>query len=243
MHPVETYIETRPVIFGFIFGFMLLLAPLLFPPVRRLVARGWKLLASFFPGNKQVLDKISELAKAVQAVNGKVDLVKYQVQTNDGGSLKDSVLRIEKQQADLVIGQSALLKGQTRLESHRQNDFWTRPRPGLEMDSIGRVSLASEAACRLFKVSDPDQLLNHSWQRFLDGHHIAEFRSAFRETAESNSIFRFVISIRVDGGEDRGEWEFKAIPIDMEDPKRYSGFFAPVDPVAKEIAGRAGWSG
>lgn len=225
MHPTETYIETHPVLISILIA----AAPLLFPQVRALLMQGWKWLASFFPGNKLVLDEIAKLAKSVQEV-------KYQVQTNDGGSLKDSVLRTEKKLAQ-VIG------NQTRFESYRQHDFWTRSRPGMEMDANGKVSLASEAACRLFRVSDPEELFSHSWLRFLDSHHVGTFMQTFRDTAASSSIFRFGIIIRAHDGESRGEWEFKATPIDHEEPKRYSGFFAPVDAVAKEIAGRAGWGG
>lgn len=225
MHPADVFIESHPVLIGILIA----AAPFLFPAVRRLLARGWRWLIRFFPGNKQVIVEIEKLAKTVQEV-------KYQVQTNDGGSLKDSVLRTESALKQVI-------SNQVRFESYRLHDFWTRSRAGLEMDATGKVTLASQAACRLFKVSDPDELANHSWLRFLDPHHVGTFMQTFRETADSNSIFRFTILIRAAEGEDRGEWEFNATPIDFEEPKRYSGYFTPVDSVAKEIAGRAGWGG
>lgn len=77
--------------------------------------------------------------------------------------------------------------------------------------------------------------------QYLDGHHVHDFQEAFRETAQSNSIFRFVIRIRDDRREDRGSWEFKAAPIGGTSPVLYSGFFSPVDDAAKVIAVRAGW--
>jgi PAS domain-containing protein len=225
MHPVEKYIETHPVLIGLIIA----AAPFLFPAVRRLAFRGWRWFGSLFPGNKKVLEEIEKLSKSVEDV-------KYQVQTNDGGSLKDSVLRTEKR-LDQVI------QNQIRFESYRQHDFWTKRSACLEMDADAKVSLANQAACRLFRVSDPDELVNHSWLRFLDSHRIGEFKQSFRDTAESGSIFRFSILIKSDDGESRGEWEFNATPIDFEEPKRYSGFFAPVDSIAKSIALRAGWNG
>jgi len=224
MTPPEQYIETHPVLISILIA----AAPLLFPQVRRLVVRGWRWLTALFPGNKLVLDEIAKLAKSVQEV-------KYQVQTNDGGSLKDSVLRTERKLVEVI-------NNQTRFESYRQHDFWTRLRPGMEMDINGKVFLASEAACRLFKVSDPDELINHSWLRFLDSHHVGAFMQTFRDTAASASIFRFGIDIRAQDGESRGEWEFKATPIDHAEPRRYSGYFSPVDDLAKQIATRSGWS-
>ncbi len=197
-----------------------LIVPLLLGCVRRLA---WR-----------VLKGVVFMFTAPWKIAADLKVVKHQVLTNGGGSLKDAVLRVEE-------GQKMLAAGQTRLESYRQHDFWRQPRPGLEMDDHGQVNLASEAACRLFRVSDPDELQKHSWLRFLDHHHVGTFMQTFRETAFSSSIFRFVIRIRDEKGEDRGEWEFKATPIDAAEPKLYSGFFAPVDAAAKQIAGRANW--
>lgn len=239
MHPLEQYIEAHPVLIGLLIA----AAPFLVPAFRRLLGRGWKSLAGLFLGNSQVLaavaalnDKIDAVDGKVQAVDGKVKSVQDQVQTNGGSSLKDSVLRTENALKQVIAAQ-------VRFENYRQDDFWTRNRPGLELDGSGLAILASEAACHLFKVSDPDELLNHSWLRFLDAHHVDTFTRSFRDTSATSSIFSFTIRIKDKDRNDRGEWEFKATPIDVERAKRYSGFFSPVDAVAKEIAGRAGWSG
>lgn len=202
--------------------------PLLFPQVWRQLGRVSRWLRrDTIEFRESMVSKMAEISATVAAVN-------HQVQVNGGGSIKDGVKRIEDRQIEMG-------KVQIRAESYRQHEFWTRPRAGLEMDATGRVQLASEAACRLFHVSDPDDLTNHSWLRFLDSHHVDSFIRTFRETAESGSIFRFSINIRSDNGEDRGEWEFKATPIDRAEPKLYSGYFAPISTTAKEIAGRAGW--
>lgn len=213
------FIESIPVTVGLV----VLIVPLLFRVVRDGIRRSYRSFCHFFT----IPESIRQVAMDVIAV-------KYQVQTNDGGSLKDSVVRIENAVKKLSLGQ-------LRLESYRQHDFWRQPRPGLEMDEFGRVNLASEAACRLFRVSDPEQLLNHSWSRFLDGDHVHAFMQSFREIAESNSIFRFSIALRAEDGTPRGEWEFKANPIDSANPKLYSGFFSPVDDVAREVARKSHW--
>lgn len=209
-------------------GALVALLPLLMPRVRTVLIRLIKTIATPFCSHKDMMTELGSVRQMVASIQ-------YQVQTNDGGSLKDSILRME-------AGQKGLTAGLAKLESYRQHDFWTRPRAGMEIYSTGIVIQVSEATCKLFGVSDPEELSSLSWMRFLDSHHVDAFIRSFRETAETGSIFRFAINLRDNNGNDRGVWEFKATPIDDSKPQLYSGLFAPFDDLAKEIAGRNGWS-
>jgi PAS domain-containing protein len=154
-----------------------------------------------------------------------------QLKTNGGSSLKDAVNRIE---AHLKVQAVSV----ARLEKHHQSNFWSQPRPSIELDEHGQVNLVSEAACRLFQVSSQDELTRHSWLQFLDSREVAEFRVAFQDTAGTESMFRYTISIHDQQGGNRGVWEFKAAPLGAH---LYSGYFSPVDSVAREISGRNSW--
>lgn len=220
---ILNFIESHPVACGLFVA----AAPFVFPRVRRTLFNIIKTCSFIRSGREDILSELSRIRAAV-------DSVSYQVHSNDGGSLKDSTNRME-------TSINRLMAGQVRLESYRQHDFWTRPRVGLEMDSTGHVSLVSEAACRLFGVVDPSELKSHSWVRFLDPQRSDDFMRAFCETSESSSLFRFAILLRDSSGNSRGEWEFKANPIDFAEPKLYSGFFAPVDGLAKSIVDASGW--
>lgn len=167
------------------------------------------------------------IRQMLNEMNVAVNQIRYQVQTNDGGSLKDAVMRTEQS-----VGQ---------LKSFRKHDFWTAPKPGFELDGDGKVFAATEASCRLFRVADTDELTVHSWLRFLDGSRVNDFMRSFRETSASGSLFQFSIRLRSGPGENRGEWEFRATLIDHSGSKLYSGYFTPVDETAKAIAQRAGW--
>lgn len=211
-------------------------ASFLLPPVRAFVRRCWDAFLFLFRGPGMIFRELQEMnvkmdavkmkADAVEvkqtATDLKVDAIKHQVEVNGGGSLKDSMLR---------------------LESYRRIDFWKMQRPALELNGQGHVLLASEAACRLFHVSDPKELYRISWKRFLDGNEVMEFMKSFRETAAEGSLFRFAIGITDSNGAPRGKWEFKARPVDITGAGLYSGFFTAVDEVAKELAGRCGWLG
>lgn len=212
---LETVNEKLAAIMGIIVSLTFLL-----PQCRRFVCRVWKGVVFMFTAPWVILQKVDALALIVHEV-------RHQVFPNNGSSLPDGLKRLEI--------------GQARLESYRQHEFWKQPRPGLEMDAEGRVNLASEAACRLFKVSNPDELYSKSWNQYLDRNHVDSFMRAFRETAACSSIFRFCVLIYDESRQCRGEWEFRATPIEGADPVLYSGFFTPVDDAAKEIAARAGW--
>jgi PAS domain-containing protein len=222
--PILELLEKSPVTVGAIVA----LTPLLLPRVRALVAASGQKLLKPFRNQDTLMVEVGLVRKMVESIQ-------YQVQTNNGGSLKDVVIRTE-------LGQQKLAQGLAKLESYRMHDFWTRTRAGMEIDAAGHVILASEATCKLFGVSDPDELMHLSWVRFLDPHHVDVFLRTFRETAASGSIFRFAIRIRDNSNVDRGEWEFRATPIGNSEPRLYSGLFAPFDPISKELAGRNGWS-
>ncbi len=172
-----------------------------------------------------------QLAGKLDDLSDMVADVQHQVKTNNGSSLKDAVVRVETQLRNVVDSFSVL-------EQYRQNAFWREPRPCLELDRNGQVILISEAACRLFAIVHPESALRQSWLQFLDGHHVEELKRSYRETAATGSLFRFVIRVYDENRNDRGEWELKATPIG---PELYSGFFTPIDTVAKEIAGRNNW--
>lgn len=194
------------------------------PVVRRWAMKFIRGVWLYLRGSSMLIAQNVELTKMVKAIA-------YQVQANDGGSLKDSVVRTER-----IL--SGVVQTQTRLENYRKNDFWCQPRPGLEMDEHGQVTQVSEAACRLFRVSQPEALMRRSWLQFMDGRRVNELINSFIETAATESIFRFPIVVRDENGEVRGSWEFKATPLG---PNLFSVYFSPEDAVAKEIAGRAGW--
>lgn len=222
--PFPEDLEKNPVTVGALVA----LTPLLIPWVRQKAMAMCKVVARPFSASDSILDELKHVRKMVSEIE-------YQVKTNDGGSLKDVVVRVEQ-------GQKNLARGLAQLESYRMHDFWTRAAAGIEIRSDGHVELASEAACKLFGVSDPDELLNLSWLQFLDPHRVNTFIRAFRETAGSGSIFRFAIRISDKSHLERGEWEFKATPVGTSEPRLYSGLFVPYDATAKEFAGRNGWN-
>ncbi len=158
-------------------------ASLVFPRVRAIALRVWRGLlfpirmpAMIFAELRAINAKLDDAKEKVDAVaikaiatEKKVDAIKHQVEVNGGGSLKDSL---------------------NRLESYRKNDFWRMPRPALEMNALGHVTAANNAACRLFHVSDPRELLRRSYLRFLDDATKSGFIKAFRETAATGSLYR-----------------------------------------------------
>lgn len=172
-----------------------------------------------------------DLASSIEHLSTMVADVQHQVKTNNGSSLKDAVVRVETQMHNVVESFSVL-------DQYRQNAFWREPRPCIELDRSGQAILVSEATCRLFAIVNPDDALRYSWLQFLEGRHVEELKRCYKETAVTGSLFRFTIQIFDEDRRDRGHWEFKATPIG---PELYSGFFSPVDEIAKEIANRCGW--
>lgn len=130
------------------------------------------------------------------------------------------------------------------LVNARRHDLRTAPRPILELDGNGLVTFANEAACRLFRVYNPDDLARRSWLRWLDSEEVGDFIQSFREAAGTSSLFRFSIRI-VANGIDRGLWEFRAFPIDSGKgtARVYSSEFVAKDETAKAITLRNGWAG
>lgn len=202
---------------------------------RAVLVRAWRGVVFVWKAPGKLLAGSELLAARFDVLAADVSEVKMQVQTNGGASLKDSILRTE-------IAVRVLQAGQDRHEAYREYDFWARQEAAVEMDSTGQVHLVSEAACRLFRVSDPGKLERLSWLQYLDRQQVGEFIHSLRESGASTSAFRFTIRIRADDGEDRGVWEFRASPIGV-DPVNYSGYFRPAGPLSRGIAERAGWEG
>lgn len=196
------------------------------PPLRRLVLAAWGAIKGYATGPLLLKEMVAE----VRSIREDVSTVKREVQVNGGGSMKDSLARLEL--------------GQARSENFRQHDFWTQGRPAMELDGHGQVNLVSEAMVRLFHVSTPEDLYRRSWLRFLDGEDVTDFIESFVRTAKSDSRFRFAIRIRGNANEDRGEWEFRAQPIkpDIGGEKLYSGHWVPIDETAKAVADRNRWA-
>ena len=228
------------------------LSTLLIPCVRAWVTKVGKGVWMFFRSpfviveqNKLLAEKYEETARMVKssatqldALSSVVKDISYQVHTNDGGSVKDAVNRTEKSVKALTESLSELTVSNERLERWHQNHFWSQPRPGLELDNLGCVNLVSEAACRLFQVADQNQLTKLSWLQFISSKSAHDFLRAFKDTAETDSMFRCIVVVKDQSGGDRGTWEFKATPIGQ---RMYSGYFSPVDEPAVAIAARNSW--
>lgn len=163
-----------------------------------------------------------ERVRAEEAILLRLKNIEREVQYNGGGSMKDY---------------------QLRQESYRRHDFWTQARPAMELDGEGHVNLVSEAACRLFHVSTPEDLYRRSWLRFLDSGEVDEFLDTYKDTASNDSLFRWAIQVVNNEGVSQGKWEFRAgrIAPDVGGRKLYSGHWAPVDEEARVVADRSRW--
>jgi len=146
----------------------------------------------------------------------KVATMENEWKDNGGGSSKDKI---------------------NMLFNARQVDLRREPRPLIELDAHGMATFVNDAALKMFRCWDSDDVIGGSWHRFLDFKFRQKFLDSFRSAVSNNSQFGDTIRISA-GGLDRGEWELVAFPVhsDKSSKKVYCGEFKPADATARTVA-------
>jgi PAS domain-containing protein len=122
--------------------------------------------------------------------------------------------------------------------NYRRHDYWRIGHPVMEIDGDARVTLVSEATCRLFGVVNPDDLKKRSWLSFVEHGSVDDLLRSFMEAVRFQSEFNYRLFIRTAAGESRGEWELRASPISEVNAatKIYSSSLIPISDPAKRVA-------
>ena len=218
-HPIFTYlkpvsdnIEAATVIGGAL--------AMVFRTTRRFVLGAPAAIWKFFRSPFIILEKVERIEDRQIEIASRLERVEKENQFNGGSSNKDML---------------------TKQEAYRRHDFWTSGRPQMEMDGDAQVSLTSEALCRLFGVSTPDDVMRRSWLRFVDAAEVGDLLKVFKGAVETDSMFRYAANIYNSSGDCQGFWEIQAQQImpSVHGKKLYYGTMAPLDAKAKEMAGRS----
>lgn len=122
--------------------------------------------------------------------------------------------------------------------NYRRYDFRRLSYPALELDGDAQVMLVSDMTCRLFGVTNPEDIKRRSWLSFIDKVPVDDFLSAYQQAVRFQSEFNWVLSIRTGAGEMRGQWELRASPISETNAvnKIYSSVLTPVDELAVRVS-------
>lgn len=207
-----------------------------FKPAKLLVLKAMRVVSFLFRGPFVIYDKIQSLEKSIVKLDTTVQGILYQVKPNGSGSMNDAVARTEKSVKSISVELA-------ELKQRNKHNFWARPCPVMEMDRHGRATHVSAALCRLFKVDRERECQGVSYRQFLDSEEVERFNESFREIATESGHFRFQTKIFDSSREDRGTWEIKAIPLQIEDRVIYTAMLYPIDTRAKQIWEDHHWSG
>lgn len=147
----------------------------------------------------------------------KVEFIERELQYNGGSTLRD------------MVGSLAM---------RQRMQFWKSRSPSIELDRDACVKGVSETACRLFAVADPAELYVRNWLGFVEAGRVDDFLHSFAESVRFRSQMKFDFAMRDANRKPLGVWELHLSPVTPEGASHpvYSGYFRPVDDVAKAQA-------
>lgn len=149
-----------------------------------------------------------------QQILADVQFIKKEMQFNGGNSLRDIV----------------------SIQNNRQKaQFWRSIRPSVEMGLNVKVDLVSETACHLFRVSDPQLIMERNWLNCVAAG-VDDFLQAYEDALKfEQTALVYPLPLKTNDGEPLGKWEIRLSLITPKDSPRpkFSGYFKPVDEIAK----------